>query len=271
LRIIIRVFELTSKDRAIPINGASRAPGPGSSASSSAGGSTALSAAAGLAGAVIVGAVIEQFVESSRCNTPVPKPFEKGTLTATILGAPLVRRTCKQADWYTLYKDGHTSTVGERFAISDRSVGSILDPPQQVDDANTRTPDSAQAPEVRSLINTLDRILGSRGRTTVTTYGKFVYKADSDEVNEAWVNLVALDLSRATVEAPAAPSEASRLSIPCVDDRDCALYLFRKEGYIKGFPSVQLYLQGQGTWREVLAQLNNLKAMFPKPPVVRAQ
>jgi hypothetical protein len=51
---------------------------------------TALSAAAGLAGAVIVGAIIEQFIESSRCNTPVPKPFEKGTLNAAILRAPVV-------------------------------------------------------------------------------------------------------------------------------------------------------------------------------------
>jgi hypothetical protein len=232
---------------------------------------TALSAAAGLAGAVIVGAIIKEFIDSSRCNTPVPKPFEKGTLNAAINREPVVRRTCKGANWYMRYKDGRTSTVGERIAISDRSVGSVLDPPQQVDDNNTRTPDSAQALEVQSIINTIDRILGSRGRTTVTTYGKFRYKADSDEVNEVWVNLVALDLSMATVEAPATRSEPSRLSIPCVDDTDCALYLFRKEGYIKGFPSVQLYLQGQGTWQEVLSQLNNLKAIFPKPPVVRAQ
>src|SRR2546425_4984312 len=49
---------------------------------------TALSAAAGLAGAVIVGAIIEQFIESSKCNTPVPKPLEKGTLKADILRAP---------------------------------------------------------------------------------------------------------------------------------------------------------------------------------------
>lgn len=234
---------------------------------------TALMAAAGLAGAVLVGAVIEQFIESAKCNTPVPKPFEKGTLNADIMRDPVVRRTCKTADWYDQFADGRTVTVAERFGISNQSVGSILDPPQQVDNKNTRTPDSAQAPEVRSIINSLDRILGSRGRTTVTTYGKFRYKADSDEVNEVWVNLVALDVSRATVAASARGLEDSRLSIPCVGERECALYLVRKAngGYIKGFSRVQLYLQGQGTWQEALSQLNNLKAMFPQAPVVRTQ
>ena len=60
------------------------------------------------------------------------------------------------------------------------------------------------------------------------------------------------------------------MTVPCMHNYDCALYLLRREGHIKVFPTIRFYLQGQGSWQAVLAEIDKLKAIFPKQPVVRA-
>jgi hypothetical protein len=166
---------LTARDRAIPLGpGSGPAPHASSQAPKSDGGA-ALRQAAGIGlGVLIVGLIINKISEESKCNTPIPKPFERGTLNAESLRAPVVRRTCESADWYLSGVRGRETMTLQRFLGTDsRSVGSVLDPPQQVDRAGTA--DSAADPEVRRIIAVLDNLLGSRGGTNVTNYGKFRY------------------------------------------------------------------------------------------------
>jgi hypothetical protein len=98
--------------------------------------------------------------------------------------------------------------------------------------------------------------------------GNFVIKAVGERIDEVWVNLVEMDLSRARIGSQ---SGVSFMTIPCRNDYDCALHLVRREGYIKALPSIGLYLQGQGTWQAVLSEINKLKAIFPRQPIVQAK
>jgi hypothetical protein len=212
--------------------------------------------AAGVVGAVIIGSIIKEMMDQGRCNT-VPKRFETGTLNAEILGVPVVRRTCEQADWFY---GGTSAAVRHTFAVRNGSVGSLLDPPRQMDFR------AAAAESMWRALEILEEILGSPRGIDVTEYGKLRYKPLGEGTTEEWVNLVALDFSGAKVGAQ---SGISSLSIPCVDGNQCVVYLSPNK--MAARPEAQLFLQGRGTWQEVLTQLKELRTMFPKPPVVQAR
>ena len=261
---------LGPNDRAIALgpqaSPSGAAQGPDTSAVRAGDDHTALKVAAGIGTIVVLGAIINEIIDQSKCNSPIPKPFERGTLNAEVLRKPVVRRTCQQADWFVRDRQGDSYTLKSFIDSNDRSVGSVLDPPQQVDAAAGKA-DVAADPEVKRIVAALDGLLGSRGGTNMTNYGKFRYKPAGEATDEVWVNLVSLDLFRATFGVQ---SGVSTMSIPCTNDQDCVMVLRRRQGHINVLSRVQLYLQGQGTWQQVAPELSRLKVMFPKQPVVQA-
>jgi len=155
-----------------PFGQGSNAPNPSSTPTASSDYSTALKVAAGIGALAVLGAIIERAADRSNCNTPIPKPFEPGTLNGRIAGIPVVRRTCLQADWWYI-GETRTSSLGENWNMDDASLANILDPPIQVD--WTASP-ATRATVVRNL-NAMQEVIGPKRQFYVDTNGKLSYTA----------------------------------------------------------------------------------------------
>jgi hypothetical protein len=258
-------IELTSKNRAKPIKGASSAPGPGSSASNSTSASASdssgpsIGTALGVLGALVVGATI-----LADAGTP-PKPFESGTLNAVLLEDKIVRRSGSDK-WY--FADG--SPVPTFYHLEGRAKSYLLDAPLQR---------SVSDPGVVEAKKALQQGLGdwSRdGHIELLPVGRLYYsyvKNPQHDLHRQTVNLVSLDFTRASQEHDA--SGQTWLRIPCKGNQACNIGIdedsaehFSNDEIYSDF---YLYFTGTQNAEAIWNALLNLRDLYPAEPTVVAR
>ena len=250
-------FELDNDSRAIaagPSNGKRVAPtgsGPGASSTS---GSSSLTIGEILAGAAIVAGV------AALLSTDSPKPFERGTLNASLLGKKIVRYSSSDSDWY--YEDG--SHVNPAWGLNGKTASWLMDAPDQHPTSD---------PEVVAAFGSLRQALASsqyNRRTEIEPTGRLSYSYipyDGPSEYSTTVNLSALDYKNAQPVVTDGRG-VTGFMIPCKQLQLCVGVLY--EGKVKTKDKFYLLYIGEGDAKAetVWSPLMKLVNLYPAEPAI---
>jgi hypothetical protein len=253
-------FEITRNSLVVPVD--VPAPAEGSSGGSA---GRAAATAGGVVAALVIGKLIVDALDSRGDVSSAPAPFAAGTLNATLLGKPIVRRSSGSVPWY--YGDG--SRVNPVYRLEGQVESDLLDAPVQreVTDADVA---AAQAGLARALAG----FPGNR-RTEVLNTGRLFYSFEGENgvLHEALTNLAALDFSRARRLADA--GGVSGFEIPCREEHACTIGLDKDPAGNLGnnhiYSSVILYFANNDDADGVWSALLRLRELYPAEPAVVAR
>jgi hypothetical protein len=252
-------FELNANSRAIAVNkGSGSAPASSNSASpSSASSGPSMGTALGVLGALVAGAAIV-------ADAP-PKPFEPGTLNASLIWKKIVRRSAGNPKWY--YADG--SRVNPVYQLDGQTNSYLFDAPEQR---------PVTEPEVVAAQQALRRALamwsGSR-HTEVFSQGRFIYSyaKNQQEVHKDLTTLGTLDFTKARRYNKG--NGLACFEIPCRGGQACVIGLDEDSaGNLSNnhiYSSLYLYFQGDENADSVWNALLRLHELYPAEPTVVAR
>jgi hypothetical protein len=190
-----------------------------------------------------------------------PRPFEPGTLTAKLFGAPIVRRVGGDGEWF----DADGARVSTVYQLDGQTSDDILDPPKQHEDG-----DAAVAAAQNALSAGIVGFDANRG-AQVTDEGRLFYTYSSDVgIRHDAVNLVALDLANAD------PLEGARgytgLVISCRKFDPCVVAWGEDDaGKPKGvelYGALRIFAPNDTERDNALRALRELQGLFPAEPAI---
>ena len=204
---------LSSEDRIDGNSGSSNAGSKsgnnsGSSASSDSSGPSAATVAGALLGLAVAAAILSD-------SEKPPKPFESGTLNASLIWKKIVRRSGQDAKWY--YEDG--SRVSSVYRLDGKTNSYLFDGPEQ---------HPVTDPQVVEVQKALRQALGTWSgyrATEVFSQGRFFYSFENNEhehrVRKDLTTLGTLDFARARRSDRG--DGLAAYEIPCKGDQACVI------------------------------------------------
>jgi len=195
-------------------------------------------------------------------QTPLgpPRPFEPGTLTAKLLGAPIVRRTGGNGEWF----DEHGNRVDAVYQLDGLTSDDLLDPPTQRQDG-----DADVAAAQGTLSASVASFPANRG-VLVTNDGRLYYSYASDVgIRHDAVDLVVLDLANADAPSDDGPP---RLVISCRKFDPCVIAwgeddAGRPSG-VELYSGLRMFASNERERDSMLGALRELQRLYPAEPLV---
>jgi hypothetical protein len=220
------------------------------SASASDSSGPSIGTALGVLGLLAIGGAI-----LADAGTP-PKPFESGTLTASLLGKKIARWADTDSAWY--YEDGRQ--VNTAFELSGKKVSWLMDAPEQ-----RPTSDSEVDAPFMALRRTLGKLQLNRTLGLDET-GRFVYSYSVKGLKYTTAtNLSAMDYGKAKYwPAPNTISVFPTFEIPC-RELHCVATMY--EGKIELKDSLLIFFV-EGDDKAVWEPLMKLADLYPAQPTV---
>jgi hypothetical protein len=197
-------------------------------------------------------------------TSSTPTPAERA-MSAKLFGEEISRRAYSGSPWFN--SDG--SSVEVFYDLDGKTYSELFDAPTQR---------AADDPDVRAALATLNRglasIAGNR-EARITSEGRLKYDFETQGGNLAryWVNIEALDFSRGRVLTDRVGYTG--FGIPCNRDERCVITVDQDDTGKQSNHDIlnvfQVLFATEQDGRDVWAALQQLRALYPAPPVVTAR